>query len=162
MKNQRIHTRSGSRNATRTATPAAPEAGPFRRLAQLLPTVAAVLVLAACAATPKTDAVVERAQARWDALIAGDLETAYTYYSPGYRSGVSLIDFGVEMRMRKVRWTSATYKRHDCESDRCEVYFDVGFRVPRPVPGLTVYDGRDEVEDTWIRSDGQWWYLPKK
>ena len=153
MKNPRIQTRSDSL--------VTPKTGMHRRLAQFL-AIAAVLTLAACATAPKTDPVVERAQARWDALVAGDLETAYTYYSPGYRSSTSLIDFGVEMRTRKVRWTGATYKSHACDGDRCEVHFDVAFRVPRPVPGVSVYDGSDEVEDTWIRSDGQWWYLPKK
>ena len=145
-----------------------PRAGASRSLARRLapvPLVLAVLILlalAGCAMAPKTDPVVERAQARWDALVAGDLETAYTFYSPGYRSSTSLIDFGVEMRTRQVRWTAAAYRDHSCEGDRCEVRFDVGFRVPRPVPGLNVYDGTDVVEDTWIRSDGQWWYLPKK
>ncbi len=161
MRNQRTHTRSGPNPGPKAGSKASPAAGPFRLLAQCL-VVATALTLAACATAPKTDPVVARAQARWDALVAGDLETAYTYYSPGYRSSTSLIDFGVEMRTRKVRWTTATYKSHECDGDRCEVHFDVAFRVPRPVPGLSVYDGTDEVEDTWIRSDGQWWYLPKK
>jgi hypothetical protein len=121
----------------------------------------AVLLLSACAATgPQTPPVVDRAQERWDALIAGDLEKAYTYYSPGYRSSTSLIDFGVSIRTRRVQWTSATYKDHSCEGERCIVRFDIGFRVPRPVPGLDVFDGKDVAEDTWIRSQGQWWYVP--
>lgn len=161
MKNQRIHIRCGLQSAAGTERETAVRTGARRLLARLL-ALAAVLALTACATAPKTDPVVERAQARWDALVAGDLETAYTYYSPGYRSSASLIDFGVEMRTRKVRWTSAAYKDHSCDGDRCEVRFDISFRVPRPVPGLSVYDGTDTVEDTWIRSDGQWWYLPKK
>lgn len=161
MKNHRIHTRSGPQTTPETAARAHPKSASYRLLAQFL-IVAAVLTLAACATAPKTDPVVERAQARWDALVAGNLETAYTYYSPGYRSSTSLIDFGVEMRTRRIRWTSAAYKDHSCDGDRCEVRFDISFRVPRPVPGLNVYDGTDTVEDTWIRSDGQWWYLPKK
>jgi hypothetical protein len=153
MNNDRTRTHSGRRPVTFR---------PLTRLVTLILPAVGVLALAACATAPKTDPVVERAQARWDAVIAGDLETAYTYYSPGYRSSTSLIDYGVEMRTRKLRWTSAAYKSHSCEGDRCELHFDVAFRVPRPVPGLTVYDGSDEVEETWIRSDGQWWYLPKK
>ena len=148
-------------NHERTRTHSGLKAVPLHWLARVLPAVA-MLALAACASVPKTDPVVERAQARWDALIAGNLEMAYTFYSPGYRSGTSLIDFGVDMRTRKVQWTSATYRSHTCDGDRCKVLFDVGFRVPRPVPGLNVYDGKDTVEDTWIRSNGQWWYLPNK
>ncbi|MEE4216673.1 MAG: hypothetical protein V2I48_03625 [Xanthomonadales bacterium] len=120
--------------------------------------------LSACATTPasESDIVIERAQARWDALTAGDLETAYTYYSPGYRSAHSLIDFGVSMRMRRVRWTEATYLDHSCEESRCLVRFDLGFKVANPVPGLSVYESTSKVEDTWIKTNGQWWYLPEK
>lgn len=130
----------------------------------LRPAVAALLalLLAACATTPKTPPVVERAQARWDAVISNRLEEAYTFYSPGYRSSASLIDFGVTMRTRRIQWTSATYRDHECDGDRCTVRFDIGFRVPKPVPGLDVYEGQDVAEDTWVRSNGQWWYVPNK
>ena len=122
-----------------------------------------LLTLAGCATTgPQTDPVVERAQARWNAVIAGDLETAYAYFSPGYRSTTSLIDFGVTMRTRPVKWTSAAYKDHTCEESRCTVRFDIGFRVQKPVAGVNVYDGSDVVEDTWVQTEGQWWYLPVK
>lgn len=120
--------------------------------------------LSACATTPasESDIVIERAQARWDAITSGDLETAYTYYSPGFRSASSLIDFGVSMRMRRVMWTSATYKHHSCEESRCSVIFEVEFKVANPVPGLSVYESSDRIEDTWIKTNGQWWYLPEK
>lgn len=149
------------RTAGRDAGPVlmSPRVRPASRLALL---AIALLMLAACATAPKTDLVVERAQARWDALIAGDLETAYSYYSPGFRSTNSLIDFGVAMRLRKVQWTSAAYREHLCEGDRCVVTFDLGYRVRRPVPGLSVWNGKDVVEDTWVRTGGKWWYLPNK
>jgi hypothetical protein len=122
-----------------------------------------VLTLAACATTgPKTHPVVERAQARWNAVLAGDLETAYGYYSPGYRSATSLVDFGIAWRVRKVGYTSATYKEHSCEETRCTVSFDVGYKVNRPVPGLDVWEGSDLIEDTWVQTSGEWWYLPEK
>ena len=122
------------------------------------------LWLSACASTPasESDIVIERAQARWDAIATGDLETAYTYYSPGFRSANSLIDFGVSMSMRRVKWTSATYLEHSCEESRCLVTFDVGFKVSKPVPGLNVYESSSKVEDTWIKTNDQWWYLPEK
>ena len=134
----------------------------YRRGATILAALA-VLALSACATTPGGDdkRVVDRAQARWDAVISGDLETAYTYYSPGYRSAASVIDYAVEMRTRRVAYTSAKYVSHECEEARCTVKFHVGFRVPAPVPGMTVFDSKQMVDDTWIRTDGKWWYLPK-
>ena len=124
----------------------------------------AVLLLTACASAPRDEGqvLIERAQERWDALIAGDLETAYGFFSPGYRSAHSLIDFGVSMRTRRVMWTSAEYVEHQCEEARCIVTFDVGFRVHHPVPGLKVYDSSEKQRETWIRTEGQWWYLPSK
>ena len=122
------------------------------------------LALAACATTPGGDdeEVIERAQARWDAINGNELEAAYEYYSPGYRSSTSLIDFATEIRLRKVRYVSAEYLDHQCEQSRCTVRFMVGYRVFAPVPGLLQYDGQQVVEDTWVKTSGQWWYLPNK
>ena len=121
-----------------------------------------LLFLAACAGSQPASVhpVVDRAQQRWDALTVGDLETAYSFYSPGYRSATSLIDFGVSIRTQRVRWTSAEYIQHDCEESRCSVRFNIGFRVTNPAPGMPVYDGTQMLEDTWIKTGGQWWYLP--
>lgn len=127
-------------------------------------TVLAAAVLSACASTPQSedDYVVERAQARWDALLAGDIETAYQYYSPGFRSTYSMIDLGVSQRMRRVRQTSAEYLDHSCEETRCLVNFSVSFKVAQPVPGMSDYSSASPIEDTWIKTGGEWWYLPKK
>ena len=127
--------------------------------------LAALLVLlTGCAGNlPKEEqAVLDRAQARWDAVTAGDLETAYTYYSPGYRSTTSLIDYGVSMRMQRVRWVSAEYVDHSCEESRCTVRFKIGYQVVTPVPGLRVWNSSSMVEDTWVKTRGEWWYLPEK
>ena len=120
--------------------------------------------LSGCAITPQSeeDYVLERAQSRWDAIIAGDIETAYQYYSPGYRSTHSMIDLGVSQRVRRVKQTSAEYLTHSCEESRCTVLFSVGFRVVEPVPGMSVYTSSSSIEDTWIKTNGEWWYLPKK
>jgi len=126
--------------------------------------VITMALLAGCATGPaaRDQQVVERAQARWDATIARDIETAYTYYSPGYRSGTSLVDFAIEMSQRRVNYTSAEYVSHECDEARCTVKFNVGFRVLAAVPGMPVFDSRQMVDDTWILSGGKWWYLPKK
>jgi hypothetical protein len=124
------------------------------------------LFLAACAAAPPkstgADPFPERAEARWEALLAGDLETAYSYLSPGYRSTVSIVDWGISQRTRKVKWTSVEYVSHDCEETRCILVFSGAFTVKAPVPGMDQFDSKQRLEETWIKSEGQWWYLPKK
>ena len=134
-----------------------------RQLAILF-VLAAMITLSSCASRTISDdeRVVERAQQRWDAVIAGDLETAYEFFSPGYRSTHSLIDFGVSERMRRVKRNSAEYVEHSCEETRCLVKFLVGFTVYKPVPGMVDYSSKSLLEDTWIKTNGEWWYLPKK
>ena len=121
-----------------------------------------VLSLTSCAtqqANPE-DYVVERAKERRELLLAGELEEAYAYFSPGYRSTHSLIDFGVEERTRRVAYTSAKYLSHECEESRCVVTFELAYRVAAPVPGVSYFDGTSKADDTWIKTQGEWWYLP--
>ncbi|MDT8320630.1 MAG: hypothetical protein RQ826_08900 [Xanthomonadales bacterium] len=122
------------------------------------------LLLAACAGTQtRPDAVVaERAQARWDALLAGDYDTAYALYSPGYRSSISRTDFEIQYRLRKVRWKTAEYQSHECTDSACTVRFMMTYTVNSPVPGIKKYTGRSRVEESWVNTRGNWWYLPEK
>ena len=70
----------------------------------LLACMMAGVFLTACATAPGNtgDSIAERAQDRWDALLAGDFETAYAFYSPGYRSTTSVVDLAFEIRSRRV------------------------------------------------------------
>jgi hypothetical protein len=124
----------------------------------------AVMLLSACAATPASteDVIKERAQARWDALLDGDFATAYSYFSPGYRSTITVVDFEIGVRMRKVRYRTAEYLGHSCENDVCTVQIKVGYLVARPVPGLDNWESESMLSEQWINSDGEWWFLPQK
>jgi hypothetical protein len=121
----------------------------------------AVLV-SACATTPtsKTD-IKQRAQGRWDAVMAGDYDTAYTFYSPGYRSATSRVDFEIALRVRRVRWISAEVQESSCDADVCKVVTTVGYAVAGAVPGVSVWKNKKNIEESWVRTGGQWWYLPE-
>lgn len=120
-----------------------------------------VALVSACATSkPKDDPVKERAQARWDALLSKDYDTAYSFYSPGYRSSTSRVDFEIGIRARRVAWVSAEVQKISCEADSCSVETLVGYKVARPVPGLDEWKNKNEVTERWVRTDGQWWYLP--
>lgn len=120
--------------------------------------------LTACATAPEKtgESLAERAQNRWDALLAGDYETAYRFFSPGYRSSVSVVDFEIMVRTRRVRWVSAEYMDHSCEENACTVKFRIGFKVAKPVMGMPEWQGFDTTDEKWVKTKGQWWYLPKK
>jgi hypothetical protein len=125
----------------------------------------AVVLLSACATTPTAspeDIVKERAQARWDALLDGDFATAYSYYSPGYRSAMTVVDFEIGIRMRKVQYRTAEYQGHSCEKNVCTVRFKVGYQVAKPVPGLGDWESDGMVSEQWIKSNSEWWFLPQK
>ena len=121
-------------------------------------------ILAGCATSPakksQDDVVVERAKQRWEAILSRDYATAYALYSPGYRSATSVTDFEIELRLRKIRWISAEYMRHECEESRCTVKFKTGYQVNSPVPGLDTYSGYDSSEDQWVKTGGEWWFVP--
>jgi hypothetical protein len=117
--------------------------------------------VAACAAnSPTGDPVRERAQLRWDSILSNDLDTAYSLYSPGYRSAHSRVDYEIDLRTMRVKWTSAEYIDQECDANRCLVNFRVGFRVHRPVPGLDVFDSKSIVQETWVKTRDEWWYVP--
>lgn len=130
----------------------------------LLRTVVAGLVagLVGCAA-PKgtlTDTarsreaiVMERSQARWDALVKERLAEAYQFYSPTSRAVMSYEDFARSVRAGF--WKSAKAETVECASEEvCEVVVTVeyalkGARITTP------------IRESWIRTEGQWWYVQK-
>ena len=58
--------------------------------------ISGLLLLSACASnTVKTSSIEERASARWEKLLSGNLAEAYEYLSPGYRSSVSSMDLSL-------------------------------------------------------------------
>ena len=92
----------------------------------------AALFMTACATSSQSNQVIiDRAKARWDAVIAQDFETAYDYYSPGYRSSVSRFDYEFRMRQRRIEYNAAQFVSHYCEESRCTLTFQVGYGVTR-------------------------------
>lgn len=117
--------------------------------------VAAVGGIAGCAtveATPE-QAVKERAQAKWDALVKGDTKTAYGYFSPGSREVLSLEAY--DAAVRKGFWKSAQVERVVCANpDSCDAIGTMQY----------TYQGRavtTPFRETWVRSGKDWWYVQK-
>lgn len=125
-------------------------------------TLLLVLLLGACASTgvSKND-IEDRAQARWDAILSNDLDTAYGYYSPGYRTATSRVDFEIAMRLRKIKWVSAEVLESSCEADLCTLTTLVGYEITKPLPGVPEWKSKQEVTERWVRTEGQWWYVPE-
>ena len=136
--------------------------GAARRLLLRGMAAALCLLLAACAASPaaRDKALQERAQARWDALLAGDFAAAYAYNSPGYRSATSVTDFEISFRLRRVQYKSAKYESHSCEEQACTVRIWVDYSVSQLAQGVPEWKARNIIEERWILTDGNWWFAP--
>lgn len=116
--------------------------------------LAVVLVSCAGVAPRSDDAVVkQRAQARWDALVKGDFNAAYGYFSPGSRSVMSATDYASSLR--RGFWKSAVVDKVECGSAQsCDVsatieYEYMGLRTKTP------------LRESWIRDGSEWWYLQR-
>ena len=131
----------------------------FRSLGALFLTA----LISSCATTkPSGTDIKARAQARWDALLAGDFDTAYGFYSPGYRSSTSRVDFEIEIRSHRIRWISAEVLEPSCEADVCTMETRIGYSVAGAVPGVPEWKSVKHLNERWVRTDGQWWFLSDK
>jgi hypothetical protein len=137
----------------------------WRQTGRLAAIWIAVLSLASCAVSPIGDgdagraatpearkaAVESRAQARWDALIKGDLEKSYSYLSPASKSTLTFEQYkGVT---RKSGFRNAKIDSIDCDAQACTVKLMVTYdhKLMRGI--------RTPVEETWVFDKGQAWYV---
>lgn len=113
-----------------------------------------MVITAACAmvTAQAPEAVVkERAQTRWNALVQGDVKTAYDLFSPGTRATLSLADFASGIKIGF--WKAVTVDKVECKApDRCEVFTTIeydhgGMRIKTP------------NRETWIREGSSWWQV---
>lgn len=128
------------------------------RLAGLCAALCAA-ALAGCATTPATleDVVRERAQARWDALLKGDLQRAYGYISPGGRAVVPFDTYRGRIGAA-VSWKSAQVTSVVCETlEKCSVSVNVTYvpAIRRSGIGTIVRS----LDETWVLDAGQWWFV---
>lgn len=117
----------------------------------------AIALAAGCAALaplPPEELVRQRAQARWDALIAGEWGKAYRYMSPSYRALVEEKRFASQFGAGAAIVGSEVV-RVNCQEERCVARIKARFR---PVlGGRTGETLETHFDETWIREDGQWW-----
>ncbi|MBN8558157.1 MAG: hypothetical protein LCH72_05705 [Proteobacteria bacterium] len=133
---------------------------PPRRHAARLSTLLAVgaLALTGCAAiSPKTpeEIVTQRAEARWEALIKGDFDKAWTYTQPAYRAIVKQADYRKSFGVAG-QWRGVQVHGVECEAERCKARIRLTTRVL--IPDFKRQDVVGIVDETWVRVDGSWWY----
>ena len=90
-----------------------------------------------------------RAQHRWDALVAGEVERAYSFLSPGSRQARSLTSYRAVVRVGF--WKGARVTRVDCpDQERCRVSVEVDYLFK----GSAI---SSPVIEEWVFANGEWW-----
>ena len=131
-----------------------------RRVAQVLLTLA----VTGCAGLPgsgdltkdspastKSEAVAQRAQARWQALIGSDLPAAYEYLSPGTRSTMTYEQYKSHHRVGLYR--AAKIDSVTCEGEACTVKLTLTYDA-KMLKGIVT-----PVTEKWVIEQGQAWIV---
>ena len=104
----------------------------------------------------KAAAVKERSSARWEALLRGDKDTAYTYLSPGTRQMMTLEQY--RGRSQAINYTAAQVEKVDCDAETCLVGLMVTYDY-LPAKGITRAKGvTTYLQETWVLENGQAWF----
>ena len=102
---------------------------------------------------PPEEKVVARAQERWDALVKGDLKSAYAYFSPGTRSVMDLASY--ESSIRRGFWKAAKVDKAVCATQQsCDVHVTIEYEFR----GATT---KSPLRETWIQEGSNWWLVQK-
>jgi hypothetical protein len=134
---------------------------PISRRLSLAALLAAAAWLAACASlqSKPEDSVTERANARWQALIQGDMAKAYTYSTSGFRAVVNLENFKSRTGIAG-RWHAAQVVNVTCDTpERCKAVIKLEFSTL--IPGFSKDRMKTHIDETWLLEDGQWWIFQK-
>ena len=121
----------------------------------------ALLILSACATTARSEKSLEnRAIARWNAVLSGDLAGAYEFLSPGYRSSVSLNQYQRHILLTRVKWREAGYLSSDCAETTCKVKISLDYTLYGALPGVKSFEGTQTIHESWVRIDDIWYFVP--
>lgn len=119
------------------------------------------LALGGCADKANPDNVDRRAVERWNFLASHEAEKAYDYLTPGFRATQSKADYAAAMNNRPVQWKGAKFKHKTCDAERCVVEMDVSYTLAAPGMGGKMLETTSTQSETWIYSQGDWYFLPK-
>jgi len=119
-------------------------------------------LLAACATTSTPlapeEVIQQRAQARWDALVARDFQSAYQYLTPGFRDQTESGEYIGMMAGRSVLWTGAEVLAVTCEGPRrCTVRVNVAYTVPAGPTGIRGMKMNRTISEAWLNLAEDWW-----
>ena len=99
----------------------------------------------------KQKVVAERAKARWDLLIRGDVGGAYQFLSTGSKAATPVDQY--KAKMKPGIWREAKVGKIDCEAEICKVIMMITYDAQK-MKGIET-----PVDETWIIENGSAWYV---
>jgi len=120
------------------------------------------LILSACQQAETIDDIDQKALDRWQALIAGDYEQAYSYIAPSHRQLENLKSYQSRMATARfsIDWQEASFVKKDCTELTCEVTMEIQYLFKFQKRSLGETQGTTTVKENWIKSDNKWYFLP--
>ena len=115
------------------------------------------IAIAACTtieSKPKEEVVKQRAQARADAMVAGDYKAVYEFFSPAARQSMKYENFVQTVRMGL--WKGATVDKVHCSSEElCDVDLTVDYqhRMGR---------FKGPLRQSWLKEQNNWYLVVKE
>ena len=112
------------------------------------------IAIAGCAVIetkPKEEIVKQRAQARADAMVAGDYKAVFEFYSPAARKSMKYESFVQSLRIST--WKGATVDKVQCSSEElCQVDLTIDFahgkaRIKGP------------LRQSWLKEKDNWYLV---
>jgi len=132
----------------------------FPKTFALLALGCGTLLVTGCVDKSSPDTLDKRSVERWNYLIAHQAEKAYDFLTPGYRSTQTRDEYAGAMNNRPVLWKQAVFEDKQCEGDRCTVSVTIDYSMPIPGTAGKRSEAKSTQHETWLRVDGQWYYLP--
>jgi hypothetical protein len=99
----------------------------------------------------KQRVVAEKALARWQVLIKGDVEAAYQFLSAGSKAATPLATY--KNRIKPGIWREAKVDKIECKAEICKVTMLITYDTKR-MKGIET-----PVPETWIIENGSAWYV---
>jgi hypothetical protein len=136
------------------------------RIFKLVAYTLSVAVLGGCASLQNMgkspeEIVAMRAEDRWRALIEGDLERAYSYFTPAYRKLHSYENYRARIKGVGV-WKDVKIESVECEVEHCNVNARVyaTFMHTRMIKPL---DTEELFKEGWVykKQENKWFFSAK-
>lgn len=102
--------------------------------------------------------VKDRAEARWQVVIKGDLDAAYLFTTPEYRTVVTVQQYkGKYGRVANWRMARVVNVSYD-DPAVATVSVEVAYRISLPGVAGEVVETQKLISEKWIYKNRDWWY----